>query len=429
MSKQVEQREIPVSINYMRLKEADDAGKFYKVLEGSSGSAKTYSILQYLIEKALKKKRRIRGLRFDQRTCKDSIIADFKRIMQDQYCIWEDKAWNASNFDYTFANGSTFHFRGCSEAQKLHGPRYDISWANEVMELPYESHRQIVVRTAEEVIYDFNPSLTQHWIFEKVAKRDDCAWIHSTFVDNPFLPESDRNEILALDPGNYDNVRQGTADKWAWEVYGLGRRGRREGAIFGHYDIIDHWPSPNVCDKWGFGLDFGYSNDPCAMVECAIWQGKLCLREWFYETGLTTIRSHQRPNFPSIQGNLELMNFDKAWKVVADGARPDQISELVNEGFNVWKSEKGKGSVLAGIDLIKRFPICVHRNSMNMQMELQQYAWKKHASGTVLGEPEDKYNHLIDATRYWAMDELSGWQPNSRGLVMQKAVGKKRKVY
>lgn len=424
--------EINTTINYKRLKDADSEGFFYKVLEGSSGSAKTYSILHYLIEKALGKKRRIVAGRHDSTTCDDSIIADFQAIMQDHFNIWSDARWNGTNKRYLFPNGSTFKFKGTNKPSKLHGPRQDIFWGNEVIEMTYDAHRQIAIRTSEEIIYDFNPSLNSHWVFDKIGGRDDCKWLHSTFRDNPFLPEADRIEILSFDPDNPDNVRQGTADKWAWEVYGLGKRGRREGVIFDIApEIIDYWPEPHLCDKWGYGQDFGFSADPAAFIECCIFQGKLHLREIFYEPGLITIKSHAQPNIPSIQGRYEDMGISRQAKIKADGSRPEQIAELVAEGYNVSATPKGPGSIIAGIDLMKRFPIYVHRTSNNLQMEFQQYAWKKHANGVQLNEPEDAWNHGIDAARYWAMDELVQWQPVRPGQRrgMAKAAGKPKKRY
>ncbi len=443
--------EIHTTVNYERLKQADAmrlsdiaaykaSGKvdpdwrprgFYKVLEGSSGSAKTYSTLHYLIEKALTKKRRIVAGRHDSTTCDDSIIADFMAIMQEHFKIWSGAKWNETRKRYIFPNGSTFKFKGMSKPGKLHGPRQDIFWGNEVTEVSYDSHRQIAMRTAEEIIYDFNPSNNVHWVFEKVGKRDDCVWIHSTFRDNPFLPDADRLEILAYDPSNPENVRQGTADKWAWEVYGLGRRGRKEGAIFLIPEIIDYWPEQFLCDKWGYGQDFGFSDDPAALIECCIHQGSLLLRERVYEPGLITIKSHAAPNTPSLQGRYEEMGISKTSKIKADQSRPDQIAELRTEGYNISATPKGPGSIVAGIDLMKRFPIKVHRASTNLQMEFQQYAWKKHATGYNLNEPADNWNHGIDAARYWAMDELVKWQPARPGMrqTMARAEGKPRRRY
>ena len=283
------------------------------------------------------------------------------------------------------------------------------------------------------IIYDFNPSLNTHWLFDRIAKRDDCFWIHSTFRDNPFLPEADRAEILAYDPSNPDNVRQGTADKWAWEVYGLGRRGRREGVVFDVApEIVDYWPEAHLCDKRGAGMDFGFSADPSAMIECCVFQGRLYLRERIYETGLLTAKSHAEPNRPSIHGRLEELGVPTNFKIKADAARPNQIAELASEGYNISATPKLKDSITGGIAIMKKFPICIHRASTNLQMEFQQYAWKKHANGHFLDEPEDSFNHGIDAIRYWALDELAKWQPARPGKLsrpMARANSKRRKRY
>ena len=236
-------------------------------------------------------------------------------------------------------------------------------------------------------------------------------------------------EIEATDPTRPENVRNGTADDWFWQVYGLGKRGRREGAIFPFFEVVDDWPDRMVCERWGFGLDFGFSADPAALVECALFQRKLYLREWIYETGLITCVSHANPNTPSIEGTLRGLGFDRSWKIKADGARPDQIAELVAAGFNVSAAAKGAGSVVAGVDLMKRFPICVHRASNNLQMEFQQYCWRRHADGTWLDEPEDRWNHGIDAGRYWCMDELAGFSPLKRSGAKRSRSGVQRRRY
>lgn len=402
------------------------------VLEGSARSGKTWSVLEYFINSCYQMPGIICTVfRNDATTHEKAGVRDFKQLISNKYtALWMGGKWNSTQITFTFANGSIIEFAGANDAQKLQGPERDFAFINEAIECTFEAYRQIVARTRHLVILDFNPSLNAHWVFDSVLGRDDVLYVHTTYRDNPHLSEKIVQEIERSDPSNPENIRQGTADKWFWEVYGLGQRGRREGAIFTFYDVVEYWPEPHDCQKWGFGLDFGYSADPCALVECAIFQGKLHLREWLYETGYFTIRSHAQPNAPSIQGHFEKNNFDRNWKTVADPARPDQIAELVAEGFNVTGGPKGPGSIVAGIDLMKRFPICVHRSSTNMQMELQQYAWKQHANGTWLDVPEDNWNHLIDATRYWCLEELSGWQPGSRGRSLTMAVaGKARKRY
>jgi phage terminase large subunit len=372
------------------------------------------------------------AFRHDASTHDKAAVRDFKRIMMEKYPeIWKQGKWNNQLKTFTFDNGSILEFVGTNDPGKLHGPERDIAFLNEVMEITYEAYRQILSRTRLLVVMDWNPSLNVHWVFDRVMKREDVLYVHSTYKDNPHLSAKQIVEIEATNPKNPENLRNGTADQWYWDVYGLGKRGRREGAIFSIYEVIDYWPEKHLCDKWGYGLDFGYSDDPAALIECCIHQGALLLRERVYETKLITIKSHAAPNTPSLQGRFEEMGISKNSKIKADQSRPDQIAELKTEGYNISATPKGKGSVVAGIDLIKRFPIRVHRASTNLQMEFQQYAWKKHSTGLNLNEPEDKWNHGIDAARYWALDELVKWQPARPGMRkgLARAQGKPRKRY
>lgn len=396
--------DIPVTKNYASLKKADAAGKFYKVLEGSSGSGKTISVIQYLIEKALSEPRRITGFRHDQATCSDSIIADFQKIMVEQFGIWNQRNWNGSKFTYKFKNGSTFSFRGANTPAKLHGPRRAIAWGNEVMEMGYEAHRQIIMRTSEEVIYDFNPSLNHHWVFDKVLTRDDVAYVHSTFRDNPMLPANARAEILAMEPTPH-NIAQGTADEWAWTVYGLGKRGRKEGAIFKLWDVVDDWPDPMLCERWGYGLDFGFK-DPTALVECALFQSALYLRERIYESELITQRNEMEPQIPSIEGKMKALGVPGHARIHSECAKPETVRALTMAGFKLIPTIKSADSIFAGIDRMLSLPIRVHRSSHNLQMELENYCWDKNAEGEFVDVPIDKWNHLIDAARYWSLVEI-----------------------
>lgn len=416
----MEKRQIPVTKNYLKLKEADKAGNFYKVLEGSSGSGKTYSIVQYLIEKAQAKKRIITGARFDQATCRDSIIEDFKMLMMDYFKLWDPKRWNASNFDYIFPNGSAFQFRGASSPAKLHGPRRSIYWGNEAMEFPYDSHRQVAMRTSDEIIYDFNPSLNHHWIFDKILTRDDCAYIHSTFRDNTMLPANAVSEIEALEP-TPENKRQGTADEWAWTVYGLGKRGRKEGCIFKIWDVTDDWPDRWLCQRWGYGLDYGFSQDPTALVECALFQDTLYLREHLYEKELVAQANPLDPSIKSIEGKLKELGIPEDARIHAENARPEINRALQLSNFKVVPTIKTPDTILAGIDRMRSVPIKVHRSSHNLQMEMESYSWAKNAQGVYLDKPEDKNNHLIDGARYWALAELSP-------LRKPRLTGKRRKT-
>lgn len=411
--------------NFEKLVAASErGGSFYKVLEGSSGSGKTFAVIQYLIRKALSRKRRITAFRHDQATCRDSIIADFKRVMIEQFGIWDDGAWNSKNFDYTFSNGSVFQFRGSSNAAKLHGPRRDIAWENEVMEIHYDAHRQIAMRTAEEVVMDFNPSFTTHWVFDRILPREDAVYIHSTFRDNPMLPEAARQEILSLEPTE-ENRKQGTADEWAWQVYGLGKRGRREGAIFRAVNKTPDWPHRMLCEVSAYGVDFGFSNDPTAIAEIALFQGNLYLREHLYEKGLVAVEDGGSPDVASIEGRILDAGLSEEMRYHCDSARPEIIAALRHRGIRAVPVRKTKDSIVSGLDRMKSFPLYVHEDSHNLLMEFEQYAWAKTGTGMWLSRPEDKNNHLIDAARYAVLNEIGA---KTRGFVGRAKGGPKSVV-
>ena len=398
------------------------------ILEGSSGSSKTWSILQYLIDRMLREKVRVFAGRHDGATCDASIVTDFRDVMQGQFQLWDRKRWNATRRTYTFPTGAEIRFGGTKDEQKLHGPRQDILWLNEVMEIPYESWAQLTMRTRLLRILDFNPSLTRHWVFDRLMSRDpdEYLYLHSTFEDNPYLAPDAKAEILAYEP-TAENVSRGTADPWRWKVYGLGQRGVRENVIYRLWDTIDEWPEPHLCPRWGFGLDFGYSADPSALVECCIWNEDLCLREHLYEPGLVANVSASVPDLPSIEGRMRELQIPTTPRIWADCARPEAIAGLRAAGWNVAPSEKGAGSVVAGIDLVRQHRIRVYRASQNLQAELQQYRWHKDPSGRVTDEPEDEWNHALDAVRYWALGDLQPRKRHgrSRARVVRSRVGKR----
>lgn len=391
--------------------------KRYSVLEGSSGSSKTISILQYLISHHLLRRKKIRVdcFRHDQSTCNDSVVDDFMFVMgPDGFDLWDDRAWNKQRLEYRFSTGSRLRFRGCQKPGKLHGPRRDIAWLNEVTEISYESFRQINARTNDFIIMDFNPSLSVHWVFERILKQaaDRVDYFHSTFRDNPFISPESRADILSWEP-TVENIKAGTADKWAWEVYGLGKRARREGAIFSNWKVLEdeQWPKQLYArQRDGHFVDFGFSQDPTAVGRSFLLRDCLYVREIVYETGLITTVNQTNPDKPSLELRLreaiEVGLFDPDLELVGDAAAAEEIADLQASGFNAVSCEKGAGSIQYGINLLKQFTIYVHRDSTNFQKELENYAWKKMPDGTFSDEPEDRFNHLIDGLRYWGKRNL-----------------------
>ena len=390
--------------------------KRYGVLEGSSGSSKTISILQYLLsQQLLRRKVKVDCFRFDQATCNDSVIEDFRFVMgPEQLDLWDDKRWNEQRKQYKFKNGSMLRFRGCSKPGKLHGPRRDIAWLNEVTEINYKSFRQINARTHDFVLMDFNPSISVHWVFKRILTqgKDRVDHFHSTFRDNPFISPEARADIMSWEP-TAANRKTGTADQWAWEVYGLGRRARREGAIFDNWKVLSDelWPK-NVAQfqRHGYGLDFGYSQDPTALVECFLYRDAVYLREVVYSTGLITTVNQTNPDKPSLELSMREAQaiglFNPELEIVGDNAAGEDIDDLQTSGFNVVACEKGAGSINYGINLLKQFTMYIHQDSVHVQGEAENYAWKQLANGDFSDVPIDDFNHAFDGVRYWAKKNI-----------------------
>lgn len=412
------------------------------LLEGSSRSAKTWAIIFFLISLALdpsklgKKSVLIRCFRQNATTTRGTIVADFLHIMKSEISYEEggkafslfDSAgvWNKTTQSYAFKNGSIIEFSGSDSPQKIQGAKQDIAWLNEAMEITPDAKAQIEMRTTTLKIADWNPSLTKHWAFDLLEKTDGSVrYCHSTYKDNCDLDTGKTNlepaiirTIESYDPSKPENVAAGTADPFKWDVYGLGRRGAREGQVFPriHWDVIDDslFPDKTVCLRHGYGGDFGFSQDPTAFVDCRFHNDALYVRQLVYERGLIIGDNIEDPSIPSVQARLkwyegeeqERFQFSRLTQQVWDSARPDSIAFLRAVGFNAVPCDKVKDSIAYGIALMKSYRIYICRSSQEIQGEFENYCYKKNPDGSFSDDPEDANNHAIDAIRYWVMKNL-----------------------
>ncbi len=212
--------------------------------------------------------------------------------------------------------------------------------------------------------------------------------------------------IESYNPDNPENVRNGTADRYMHEVYALGKPARREGAVFGNWEITDEWPSREFCERSAWGVDFGFSMDPTTLVAAKVHGRTLFLREYIYETGLLVAPPDTAKHTPSLIGRMREMlpAFHPDDWIYCDSAQPESIRQLQIAGFHTQAVKKGPGSIIAGIQRLKRFQIKIHRGSVNLQREFRMHSWRKRPDGTYADEPEDRYNHAIDACRYASVE-------------------------
>lgn len=407
-----------VTVNFEFLEENWDIHDLF-ILEGSTRSSKTISIIQKLILICLDNPGiYIRCCRWNESDHVNSTILDMDMVLgpemmdlsSDDNLIYRK---TVKPKEYTFFNGAKIVFSGMSDIQKIHGMKQDILWLNEVMEATYEAYNQLAYRTSMKIIMDFNPSYNRHWVFKQIMERvGTYAYQKSTYKDNPFLPAVQIEKIERSNPAVAENVRCGTADPYYWAVYGLGERGKIKGAVFNLWEITDFWPTPEQSMMWGYGLDFGFQNHPSALIECHVYNRGLYLRERVYETQLQTGRNITVPHLDSLEQRFEELRIDKSVVMVADCADPKAIALLRALGYNIIGVKKGKGSILSGINLMKRMKIYIHRGSTNLQSEFEHYKWGtktfKDSGDQNTMEPVDKDNHGIDGSRYWTSYNLLG---------------------
>ncbi len=356
------------------------------VNQGSSRSGKTYSILQLLIfVKAFEGTDNVFTI------CRKTLTALRATAMRDFFDIlkgagmYSESNHNKSESTYKI-NGNLFEFVGLDQPQKKRGAKRDYLFVNEANELTLEDWVQLSIRTKKQIYLDYNPSMDDHWIYQVVLPRDDCTFIKSTYLDNAaFL---DAEQIREIE--NLINI-----DENYWKIYGLGEMAQVRGSIYSNWQTVPFFPKD--CALVFYGMDFGYSNDPTAMVRVGLHQGELYLQELIYETNLTN---------QDIGERLLELGINRNDEIFADSAEPKSIYEIYKMGFNVKPAVKGRDSVLNGIDLVKRYRLNVLQSSTNLQRELKHYKWKEDINGKALNVPIDRFNHCLDALRYGCVMKL-----------------------
>ncbi len=355
------------------------------VNQGSSRSGKTYSILQlFILVKAFEETDAVFTIvRKTMPSLKASAMRDFFEILKNED-LYDERYHNKTESTYML-NGNLFEFVSLDQPQKKRGAKRTYLFINEANELNLEDWIQLSIRTEKQVFIDYNPSMDEHWIYDLVIPRKDCTFIQSTYLDNiEFLPVEVVKEIELLKD----------VDENYWRVYGLGLPGQIRGMVFTNWDQVDEFPAE--CKWVTYGLDFGFTNDPTALIKAGLSGGEIWLDELIYNRGLTN------QDIAKWMGELGLRWVDE---VIADN-QPKCIFEIKKEGFNVIATYKGKDSILAGLDIMQRYKIHITKRSGNLIREFKNYKWKEDQAGKATNEPIDKFNHGIDAVRYALMAKI-----------------------
>lgn len=426
----------------------------FKILlnEGSSRSSKTWSffLIIYLYARQ-NRNQRIIVLRDTAIACRELVESEFKDWLQDpksrqkeydkgKITIEQLDAYlkdenllqfikvNLTKHQYTFPNGSTILFTGADNMSQVIGKENNLVWINEPYKFSEEVMKQLLKRLKGVMLLDWNPSQS-HYI-EKLKKRPDCKTIHSTFRDNPFLAETVKNELLGAMPLlneffdieveqfknrpieyvktalssqpqevidevilAWNNEKNGTANKYDWQVYGLGIKSEKPNKIYHKWKRIDDLAFDRLPYTSYFGLDFGETN-PSALVECKYNDGTFYFKELIYTPG---------KNIESLSAKLEALGIEKGVDlIICDSASPDKIGELRQAGFYAIGATKGTGSVVAGISFINKNNVFYTNSSDHIESEYESYEWELDRYGLPTDKTIKKDDHILDAMRYVA---------------------------
>ncbi|RLC97601.1 MAG: PBSX family phage terminase large subunit [Chloroflexota bacterium] len=370
----------------------------YKVAHGGRGSGKSHSFARMLLLSCLKAPERILCAREYQSSIKDSVKQLLDDII-DEYKLYS--YFKSKQGEITGANGSKFLFAGLRHDPHKIKSMEGITkcWLEEANVVSQESLDFLIPTIRDEGSEIWMTFNRQHKsdpvdkMFLGEFKRPDATVARVNFSENPFFPNTLRLEMewdKSHDIGKYEHI---------W----LGKPVQHSDSLIfhGRYKMDETIIPPKGTPLY-YGMDFGFSKDPFAFLRCWIDRSK---REIYIDMeayGIGIEINHLCKYIDAIPGS-------KHYSIKADSSRPDTISFLKNQGYNIIGSRKGKGSVHDGVEFLKSHTIIVHPRCKHLLDELSLYSYKvDKRTGTVMPDIEDKNNHMMDSLRYALEDFTQG---------------------
>ncbi|PTJ91647.1 PBSX family phage terminase large subunit [Staphylococcus simulans] len=374
----------------------------YRVIKGGRASKKsTTAALNFIYRMCLYPDANLLVIRQVFKDHKDSTYAQLKWAAR-QLQVYDEFEWKVSPLEIIKKNtGQKIMFRGLDDPMSVTSATVEHGylcwcWFEEAFQVRKEddfnkidmSIRGYTGGLFKQITLTFNPWSEKHWLNNRFFKSDsDNIFAKTTnYQCNEFLDEQDIalfNEMKIKSPRRY-------------KIEGLGEWGIAEGGIYENwherlFDINEIAKRPSV--QSAFGLDFGYTNDPtalsCSLVD--IENREIYIFDEMYKKALLN---------DEIAKNIADMGYSKEI-IIADSAEPKSIADLRRHGLRkVVKADKGKDSIMHGIQYIQQFTIFVHPKCTNAINELSNYVWAKDKNDEPMNRPIDEYNHFLDALRY-----------------------------
>ena len=368
------------------------------VNQGGTSSGKTYTTLQVLFALCAEKTRTATVVAADVPNLKAGAFRDAQTIWaSDEVLRKFYPTINKGDREFRGVNGAIIEFKSYADAQDAKSGKRDLLFVNEADGITYDVYWQLAIRTKERVFIDYNPT-SRFWVHDNVIGGEGVQLIISDHRSNPFLSADQHARIESID------------DEELFRVYARGKTGQIRGLVFKDWEIVDEMPES--LKKDGRGIDFGFTNDPTAIVRAGLAHGYLYADLEAYDTGLDN---------PTIARHLRAQGCNIYSPIVADSAEPKSIAEINAFGLHVRPTTKGADSIRNGLQILTRYPLRVTRRSKGLIRELKAYKWKQGRDGEQLNEPVDAFNHAIDALRYYALSFLAEKRPThyraGRGLI------------
>lgn len=380
--------------------------KRIKAVQGGTSASKTFSILLILIDKAQSND----NLSIDVVSAtyphlEGGAIKDFKKILIEQN-YWKDENWNETKHFYTFETGSVIKFLSVDKIGKAKGPRRDILFLNEANHIEYNIADQLMARTAGDIWMDWNPS-NEFWYHDQIIGKVDHDFIILTYLDNEALEDT----VVQFIEAKKDNKR------W-WTVYGLGQLGEMEGRVYTNWEIIDTVPLEARLERRG--LDFGYTNDPTALIALYKWNNAMVFDEELYQKGMLN---------KAIADYIQNLTSPNTL-VIADSAEPKSIDEMKTYGLAILPATKGPGSIMQGVTYLQAQKVFLTKRSYNLIKEYRNYLFLEDPkTGKIINEPVGGNDHALDACRYAVSNYQSSNYEKYEGSILKQLQEDKYKVY
>lgn len=353
--------------------------KRVRIVRGGTSASKTFSIIPFLITYAVTTPNsEISIVAESIPNLKRGALRDFLKIM-NLVGMYNDSSFNKSSLIYTFQNGSYIEFFSADSESKLRGARRDVLFINECNNITWDAYYQMAIRTRKFIYLDYNP-VNEFWVDKELINDVDSSLVVLTYKDNEALDASIVRELEKA------KEKAKTSKYWAnwYKVYGLGEIGTLQGTVFENWSIVK--AIPKDAELIAYSMDWGYSNDPTALVSCYKYGNEYYFDELIYQTQLTNSDIIER---------LVKLGVSEYSDIIADSAEPKSIEDLRRRGFSVSPAKKGPDSIRASISLLQEIHFKVTENSLNLIKELRNYCWDTDKDGNKLQMPIDANNHCF----------------------------------